>query len=112
MSSKAELELRLRIANARVAEDSVIIKNLYLEIDRLRECLKNSSQESKAGKIIEFANSLKSVTEGGALIHPMTMRDKIVKFAQALADTNDSIDTSSCNNIQTKKAASRSRKGL
>ena len=109
--NKAELESQLAVARARIAEDSVTIQNLYLEIDRLRECFKNSSQASKAGKIIEYASGLKSVTEGGVLIHPMTMRDKIVKFVQALADTNDSIDTSSCNDIQNKKAASRSRKG-
>jgi len=40
---KAELESKLAVANARIAEDGVVIQNLYLEIDRLRECFKNSS---------------------------------------------------------------------
>jgi len=44
---KAELESKLAVANARIAEDGVTIENLYLEIDRLRECFKNSSQEEK-----------------------------------------------------------------
>jgi len=42
--NKAELEVALTVANARIAEDSVVIQNLYLEIDRLRECFKNSSE--------------------------------------------------------------------
>ena len=45
--NKAELEVALAVANARIAEDSITIENLYLEIDRLRECFKNSSQAPK-----------------------------------------------------------------
>jgi len=67
--NKAELEVALAVANARIAEDSVTIQNLYIELDRVRECLKNSSH-------------------------------------------TESIDTSSYNDIQTKKTASRSRKGI
>jgi len=68
---KAELESKLAVANARIAEDGVTIQNLYVEIDRLRECFKNSSQAMRWN-----------------------------------------IDISSYNDIQNKKTASRSRKGL
>jgi len=40
----AILRTKLTTAKARITEDGVIIQNLYLEIDRLRECFKNSSQ--------------------------------------------------------------------
>ena len=65
--NKAELESKLAVANARIIEDGVTIDNLYFEIDRMRECFRNSSL---------------------------------------------SIDTLSYNDIQNKKTASRSRKGL
>jgi len=74
---KAELESKLSIAIARIVEDGVTIENLFeelakqsREIDRLRECFKNSSHHT------------------------------------------ESINISSYNDIQTKKVASRSRKGL
>jgi len=47
---KVELESKLAVANARIAEDRITIDNLYeclaeqsREIDRLRECFHNSS---------------------------------------------------------------------
>jgi len=42
--TSCEMKSKLAVANARIVEDSVIIDNLYLEINRLRECFKNSSE--------------------------------------------------------------------
>ena len=64
---KAELESKLAVANARIAEDRITIDNLYeclaeqsREIDRLRECFSNSSQAMRWNIDISSYNDIQN----------------------------------------------------